>query len=409
VQIDVRLDEIVLRALEKNPELRYQQASVFKTQVETVAESPESRKEDFTFDQSKNPEIKPRSAWRTALIAAGVGLAVWLITSLVATVVTLNRPDSYQADAKLLLQRLVPAGMTIPPAWFPEEAKRYLEMQPSIIRSAIILNTVVTNLNLNTEWGRRYANGEKLSTDATAKLLQSRLEIPPLRNSANVITLHFIGETATEATDILRAIIQSYLEFNTQRKTAYNKAPKPKDPSELVRAPFQPLYDIAMVQAPSSALSLRPAKIAQGIILGFFPGLAASLVTWLRLRLRAKARARQRAAKTPSPGSSQREEPPKDDFSFDQSNKQEPKRRSPLSVGLIVAAVVGLGTILYAAITVNKEKRFYEEARILLRADQKKTNWSESDLIQAFNQFLKIAKSPSSAGRAAEHPATVVA
>ena len=39
VQIDVRLDEIVLRALEKEPELRYQQASVLKTDVETVVSS----------------------------------------------------------------------------------------------------------------------------------------------------------------------------------------------------------------------------------------------------------------------------------------------------------------------------------------------------------------------------------
>ena len=38
--IDVRLDEIVLRALEKKPELRYQQASMLKTRVETVAGTP---------------------------------------------------------------------------------------------------------------------------------------------------------------------------------------------------------------------------------------------------------------------------------------------------------------------------------------------------------------------------------
>jgi serine/threonine protein kinase len=37
VQIDVRLDEVVLRALEKKPELRYQQVSQVKTQVETIA------------------------------------------------------------------------------------------------------------------------------------------------------------------------------------------------------------------------------------------------------------------------------------------------------------------------------------------------------------------------------------
>ncbi|MEI7733393.1 MAG: protein kinase [Verrucomicrobiota bacterium] len=51
VQIDVRLDEVVLRALEKNPELRYQQASVFKTQVETIALSASAD----TFTASNQP------------------------------------------------------------------------------------------------------------------------------------------------------------------------------------------------------------------------------------------------------------------------------------------------------------------------------------------------------------------
>src|SRR5208337_1948959 len=40
VQIDVRLDEVVLRALEQKPELRYQQASALKTQIETIASTP---------------------------------------------------------------------------------------------------------------------------------------------------------------------------------------------------------------------------------------------------------------------------------------------------------------------------------------------------------------------------------
>jgi len=40
VQIDVRLDEVVLRALEKNPDLRYQQVSEVKTMVETIAGTP---------------------------------------------------------------------------------------------------------------------------------------------------------------------------------------------------------------------------------------------------------------------------------------------------------------------------------------------------------------------------------
>ena len=42
VQVDVRLDDVVLRALEKEPERRYQQASEIKTHVETIATTPPS-------------------------------------------------------------------------------------------------------------------------------------------------------------------------------------------------------------------------------------------------------------------------------------------------------------------------------------------------------------------------------
>ncbi len=40
IRMDVRLDEVVLRALESDPERRYQRASVFKTQVETITSTP---------------------------------------------------------------------------------------------------------------------------------------------------------------------------------------------------------------------------------------------------------------------------------------------------------------------------------------------------------------------------------
>jgi len=53
VQIDVRLDEIVLRALAAKPELRYQQASVLKTQIETIVSTPAgSRREEAQVKKS---------------------------------------------------------------------------------------------------------------------------------------------------------------------------------------------------------------------------------------------------------------------------------------------------------------------------------------------------------------------
>ncbi|MGC3991500.1 MAG: serine/threonine-protein kinase [Chthoniobacteraceae bacterium] len=64
VRLDVRLDEIVLRALARNPDLRYEQASLLKTQVETIA-SPE----DAANGAPPEPKISARFC-RTAIVGA---------------------------------------------------------------------------------------------------------------------------------------------------------------------------------------------------------------------------------------------------------------------------------------------------------------------------------------------------
>ena len=80
VQIDVRLDEIVLRALQAEPELRFQTAAEFRTQIETVAHaaaaglpplgcSPQPPTWDSTRTESIRQEIK---APARGLLVAGV-------------------------------------------------------------------------------------------------------------------------------------------------------------------------------------------------------------------------------------------------------------------------------------------------------------------------------------------------
>jgi hypothetical protein len=90
VHIDVRLDEIVLRALEQKPELRYQQASVFKTQVETIAqaEKAESEKRKIKTEPEAAPWfIRPEAEdfWlafarlftKAGLLSAGKRTLLW--------------------------------------------------------------------------------------------------------------------------------------------------------------------------------------------------------------------------------------------------------------------------------------------------------------------------------------------
>ncbi len=69
LSIDVRLDEIVLRALETKPELRYQTAGEFRTQVESVAAThAERRPEGSGTVQSGPTETAPRGL-QTVLLA----------------------------------------------------------------------------------------------------------------------------------------------------------------------------------------------------------------------------------------------------------------------------------------------------------------------------------------------------
>jgi hypothetical protein len=76
VHLDVRLDEVVLRALEKEPKRRYQQASVLKTEVETIASAsppPQSNVHPPAASPQPTPHVQNVVKW--LIVAACV---IWL-------------------------------------------------------------------------------------------------------------------------------------------------------------------------------------------------------------------------------------------------------------------------------------------------------------------------------------------
>jgi serine/threonine protein kinase len=79
VRVDVRLDEVVLRSLEKKPEQRYQHASEVKSDVQTIANAPASEPKTVLMKPSPACMVafKQVSAPAIALIGLGVlGLAL---------------------------------------------------------------------------------------------------------------------------------------------------------------------------------------------------------------------------------------------------------------------------------------------------------------------------------------------
>jgi len=58
VVLDVRLDEVVLRALDRDPSRRYQQASALKAQIETIAGTPAPETSSPSRPASTSPMLK---------------------------------------------------------------------------------------------------------------------------------------------------------------------------------------------------------------------------------------------------------------------------------------------------------------------------------------------------------------
>ena len=133
VQIDVRLDEVVLRALEKEPELRYQHASEVKTQVETIA----------TTQPVSATASAPLNPWQPVLLLLAALISSWV---LLATTV-LPRPLDWIAilfgSFGLVVSLLELVGLwPFPSPVFPESnfTRRNL---PLLSRRPITLATVV--------------------------------------------------------------------------------------------------------------------------------------------------------------------------------------------------------------------------------------------------------------------------
>ena len=90
VQIDVRLDEIVLRALEQQPDLRYQQADTLKTEVETILSSA---------GPEKAAEKKPK----TGPVLHCVIACIWFFSGAIRVQMCLDRGHWSRTDIILTI------------------------------------------------------------------------------------------------------------------------------------------------------------------------------------------------------------------------------------------------------------------------------------------------------------------
>ena len=148
VQIDIRLDEIVLRALEKSPSLRYQTAGEFRTQVEATLTAPPVNPPDradrapSSAAASRTPpppapalikSTAARVAWAAPATAAGTRAeSAPLITPSVGSVVLHTYGLIVRSGAEtreVPLAALTACGEALPPAWASPARHRYVGVE----------------------------------------------------------------------------------------------------------------------------------------------------------------------------------------------------------------------------------------------------------------------------------------
>jgi len=102
-EIDVRLDEVVLRALEKEPAQRWQQASEVKTEVETISRTPLSTSAPAPAIRPQPVRVeRPRSLqWKKPLAVWG-GLV--LLLAIVAALIPSAKVTHYQKHSIFIPQ-----------------------------------------------------------------------------------------------------------------------------------------------------------------------------------------------------------------------------------------------------------------------------------------------------------------
>ena len=142
-------------------------------------------------------------------------LMVFVVVFGAAAVITSILPESYLSTARVkLTPNTAEAPQTLDSRVSSRAYDPYLiQTECEVMQSEEILGPVITALDLNREWGKRYNNGEPLKNAETVTLLKRRVDLRSVRN-ASLIAINVYGEQPEEAARIANEIAQVYKNHN---------------------------------------------------------------------------------------------------------------------------------------------------------------------------------------------------
>ncbi|MGD0744771.1 MAG: polysaccharide biosynthesis tyrosine autokinase [Verrucomicrobiota bacterium] len=157
--------------------------------------------------------------WRIIRIRKAIIITVFLITAIIATAVTFILPESYASTARLIVESDVsdiPMGEERSVSQVGYDPY-FLQTTYELIQSQSVLSNVVSTLNLNVEWGKKYFNGETLKTTEAIEFLKKRMRLDTIRNT-KYITITIYWEDKNDAAKLANAVAYAYQDYRLRQR-----------------------------------------------------------------------------------------------------------------------------------------------------------------------------------------------
>ncbi len=153
------------------------------------------------------PNQAPSRGKTPTAAAIPIFITVFLITVIIATAITFILPESYASTCRIKVEQNLNQS-TNGTAYDPY----FIQTEFEVMQSQVVLEPVITKLNLNVEWGKKYFNGETLKTTEAMEILKGRLSLAPVRGT-KLIAITVYSDDRNEAARIANAVAEAYQQY----------------------------------------------------------------------------------------------------------------------------------------------------------------------------------------------------
>ena len=149
--------------------------------------------------------------WRIIRIRKTVIIAVFLLVSITATIVTFILPESFASTTRIRIERDSSDVQGMSEGGYMRGYDPYfIQTEFEVIQSDVILGRVISALNLKEDWGKKLRGpGEKLKQQEAEQLLKDRMSLRPVRNTS-LIEITLYSEDKEEAARLAQAVAEAY-------------------------------------------------------------------------------------------------------------------------------------------------------------------------------------------------------